>query len=795
MSFYLEYKILLNDRYYYSGWAISSDVYLSGCNEEIQFYQRPDIDPHRNFGFSFSIKKDDYQKAILHLDSEDILIKNLEISSKSTSFIIKFKRNIKIFLSKLKAAFIKLYKAGFIVHPKKLFDEIRFLLNSDNWGSSFLNATHVVKNDIVDFKTNKFMLAIPIYNGGNFLYKCLKSVEDHAPKGFDIYLLDDCSNSQETIEIINEFLSRNKSWVYKRNNKNVGFLKNCNEFFKIALDKNKNVVLLNSDTIIYKDSLRNLCSAVIQTNGLVSPITNACSYASFPNPVIECKDTINEELINKINSQITAKAIRVPVSVGFCLGIKSNALKELKSFDTIFGKGYGEEVELSLRGNKKNIFSYIYTGSYVAHEHGSSFSVDEKKELNTKNNIIITKIYPWYESLIECFHSFKLLEREYFFTLINAIKNSDLELDIAINHHFGGGASKYLNDQAYIFKRNILSISYISDNTLNVSLYLNSLHNHLSVNMTESTVTKLVSELQEAGKINRYIVNHLLTMMNHKKIGFHEKFKDIANEKFYLWHDFYAICPNYTLVNLNTNKYCGVPASNSKECKSCWKKGNFSKTFNVKNIDEYRENMLDEIKIKDFKSIFFSESTQNIASQVNQFRDLESDIIPHVCEIPDQEELSKSNMKKLFIIRKKASKYNSKILILGGLNASKGSDAIYSLCDPMLASSACFIHLGDTENKKTFFKNNYLSYGRYELNNLKDILLELEIHSAFIPSIWPETFNYVADELSLLNIPFSAFNIGAIAERYKENSIANLIDINMLDHHKYDVVQSIINHR
>ena len=154
MSFYLEYKILLNDRYYYSGWAISSDVYLSGCNEEIQFYQRPDVDPHRNFGFSFSIKKDDYQKAILHLDSEDILIKNLEISSKSTSFKIKFKRNIKIFLSKLKAAFIKLYKAGFIVHPKKLFDEIRFLLNSDNWGASFLNATHVVKNDIVDFKTN-----------------------------------------------------------------------------------------------------------------------------------------------------------------------------------------------------------------------------------------------------------------------------------------------------------------------------------------------------------------------------------------------------------------------------------------------------------------------------------------------------------------------------------------------------------------------------------------------------------------------------------------------------------------
>jgi hypothetical protein len=205
--------------------------------------------------------------------------------------------------------------------------------------------------------------------------------------------------------------------------------------------------------------------------------------------------------------------------------------------------------------------------------------------------------------------------------------------------------------------------------------------------------------------------------------------------------------------------------------------------------------MLDEIKIKDFKSIFFSESTQNIASQVNQFRDLESNLIPHACEIPNQEELSKFDKKRLFIIRNKASKYNSKILILGGINVAKGADIIYSLCDPMLASSACFIHLGDIENKKTFFKNNYLSYGRYELKNLKDILLELEIHSAFIPSIWPETFNYVADELSLLNIPFSAFNIGAIAERYKENSIANLIDISMLDHHKYDVVQSIINHR
>ena len=795
MNFFLEYRLEKKDEVFFSGWAISSDIYLSGCDVEVQSYQRPDIDPHRNFGFCFSIPKKDIKNVVLHTDHSDMNLSEVKVAPGSTSTKLKIKKNLRIFLSKSKAALIKLIKARFIVHPIKLYDEIKFALNSDNWGTSFLNNTKLI--NIEDELDEKFILAVPIFNGTSFLENCLESIEKYCPSDFDVYLLDDCSTNTETINIISRYLEKNTSWKYARNSVNLGFLKNCNQIFKTAIKESKNIILLNSDTILYENSLRNLSHAVIQTNGLVCPLTNACSYASFPNPNIESKEPLNIHLIDAINSKKHAKAIRVPVSVGFCLGITIEILKELKSFDPIFGKGYGEEVEMSLRGNKKNIFSYIYTGAYVAHEHGSSFDAHEKEELNKKNSLIINNIYPWFNSLIQSFKSYNLLEREYFLSAIDALINANKKIDVSINHHFGGGASKYLLDQSKLFGRNTLSISYVSDNTVNVTLYMENFGGSLSVNLSETSLSNVINSIYSTDNIGEYRINHLMTMLDYNKYSFHKRFLDISKSQKYLWHDFFAVCPNYTLVNNNTKKFCGVPDSKSKDCTSCWEKGNYSKEFNVINIDEYRLNMFKKYGLKNSQNIFFSNSTKKIVESVKEFKNIQSELIPHKCEIPPQEKIDKINMLKLKKIKKKADKYNTKILLLGGLNQAKGSDIIHDFCEPMLTVGACFIHLGDIENKKTFFKNNYLSYGRYELKNLKNIINELDIDSAFIPSIWPETFNYVADELSMLNIPFSTFGIGAVCERYENDSRVNIIDLEVLEKHKdtYSVVNSIVQHK
>ena len=792
MNFYLEYRLQLKDEIFFSGWAKSSDIYISGSDVEVQSYQRPDVDPHRNFGFCFTIDKEDLEKSTLHLDDQDIILTNLEVTSKAVSLKFKFRNNFRIFLSKSKAALTKLIKYKFIIHPLKLLDEVKFTLNTDNWGTSFLNTTKWINNK--SDKNENFILAVPIYNGIDFLENCLASVDKYCPDNFEVYLLDDCSNDVTTKKIISKYLEKNKHWIHIRNEVNLGFLKNCNQIFKIAVSRNRNIVLLNSDTVIYQNSLSNLAQAVMQTNGLVCPLTNACSYASFPNPSKENKAPLDDSLIKAINSTNSAKAIRVPVSVGFCLGMTCEALKDLRSFDTIFGKGYGEEVEMSLRANKKNIFSYIYTGSYVAHEHGSSFTPEEKQSLNQKNSSIINNIYPWFNSLIQSFRSYNLLEREYFLTAIRAIIESDKYIDVCVNHHFGGGATKYLEDQAFLFNTQTLSISYVSENSVNVSLYLNGYMNSLSVNMSEVMLSRVIADIDSSNKVKNYKVNHLMTMLEHKKIGFHSRFKAISNKKSYLWHDFYAICPNYTLVDNNDNKFCGVPNSDSNKCTSCWKKGNYSSKFDVKNIDEYRAKMTKEMMIDEFDNIFFSESSRKIVKSVKEFKDIKTELIPHKCEIPRQEKLDQISIEKIDRINRKSKKYSKKILLLGGLNQPKGSDVIFDLCDPMLSANACFIHLGDIENKRVFFKNNYLSYGRYDLKNLKSILESLEIDSGFIPSIWPETFNYVADELSMLDIPFTAFNIGAVEDRYKDDKNVSIVNLDLLNNNVYSLVNNLVSH-
>jgi len=45
-----------------------------------------------------------------------------------------------------------------------------------------------------------------------------------------------------------------------------------------------------------------------------------------------------------------------------------------------------------------------------------------------------------------------------------------------------------------------------------------------------------------------------------------------------------------------------------------------------------------------------------------------------------------------------------------------------------------------------------------------------------LPSIWPETFSYVAEELMQLGVPLAVFNMGAPAERVAQYENGMVID-------------------
>ena len=58
--------------------------------------------------------------------------------------------------------------------------------------------------------------------------------------------------------------------------------------------------------------------------------------------------------------------------------------------------------------------------------------------------------------------------------------------------------------------------------------------------------------------------------------------------------------------------------------------------------------------------------------------------------------------------------------------------------------------------------------GRYQREELPELVQKYEIDIFIIPSVCPETFSYTTQEIMMMNMPLMVFDLGAPAERVKE---------------------------
>lgn len=107
-----------------------------------------------------------------------------------------------------------------------------------------------------DVKNPLVSIIIPVYNQFDFTYKCLKSILRNTQNiDYEIIIADDVSSDQ-TININNYIKNIN----VVRNEKNLGFLLNCNNAVKFA--KGKYIHLLNNDTQVQAEWLSSLIKLI-----------------------------------------------------------------------------------------------------------------------------------------------------------------------------------------------------------------------------------------------------------------------------------------------------------------------------------------------------------------------------------------------------------------------------------------------------------------------------------------------------------------------------------------------------
>jgi GT2 family glycosyltransferase len=218
---------------------------------------------------------------------------------------------------------------------------------------------------------------VPVHNQRPLVEACLSSVlgtRNEIP--FELVVVDDASTDCE-LEARLAQLAEAGRLTLLTNLANLGFTRSVNR--GMQLHTNRDVLLLNSDTVVYGDWLDRLRRAAYSQPRIasVNPLTNASHIGSYPyrgangSVRFEISDQHLDALAAEVNRE---RRVVVHTTVGFCMYIRRATLDDVGYFDAEhFSAGYGEESDFCYRARKVG-WRHLVTGDmFVRHWEGQSF--------------------------------------------------------------------------------------------------------------------------------------------------------------------------------------------------------------------------------------------------------------------------------------------------------------------------------------------------------------------------------------------------------------------------------------
>ena len=233
-------------------------------------------------------------------------------------------------------------------------------------------------------------------------------------------------------------------------------------------------------------------------------------------------------------------------------------------------------------------------------------------------------------------------------------------------------------------------------------------------------------------------------------------------------HDYYFLCPFYTLINEN-NQYC--EAKCNKNNKNCYLPWDILEDINSKEIiPKWRENVLKMFKFIDYfiapseiiKKLFFSVYKNRKIINTNNFKIIEHgrnfpEITKTYYEIPSKEKPIKI------------------LCPANNLDMIKGINVIKNIKNQDVENLIEFHFLGNCNENLSEYGT---IHGRYERDEFYKKIYEIKPSFIGIFSIGPESFCHTLTESWSCNIPVIGSNIGVVNERIIKNNGGWIVDIN-----------------
>ena len=618
-------------------------------------------------------------------------------------------------------------------------------------------------------------IIIPIYNAYEYTVKCIESVYKNTNSPYNLYLINDCSIDDKIDELLNkldmeEKPSFMKKMVVIKNENNLGFIRTVNKAVELS---SNHVVLLNTDTEVPTGWLSRLIRPIIYNSNIasVTPFSNCATICSFPN---FCEDNILPEGISLNDLDLLFKkygssnTIEIPTGVGFCMALNRACINKIGMFDTVYGKGYGEENDWCCRAVKNGFVNVMITNLFVYHKHGASFGeiiTKSKQERIDENLKILCDRHPEYTKIIDnfCIKDPAKDIRNFLKIIVHRNINKSKKAELIINHSLGGGATTYVKRKIEKEKntKNHFVCSLLPDNkTFRLESYIdddqiavNFNYNNINVNFIKELCSILIVDKIFINQLIGYPLTEIIEMICTSNIQYD-----------YFVHDFFCVCPRYNLLN-DDYKYCN-DETDANICNDCIR--NVIKSNDISDIVIWRK-LFYNLLINANSVIAPSMNTVKIINKY--YPDLKIKVMEHA--IP----------KHLFNTyeNRKCNSDVFHISVLGAILIEKGSKILYEIVKEIkvrkLPIKITVIGYTDIHNDYYISKDKRFEVtGLYENKNISSLLSFYKTDIVMIPSIWPETYSYTTDEAIASGYKVVAFKIGAHSDRIIKKNMGWIVE-------------------
>jgi GT2 family glycosyltransferase len=259
----------------------------------------------------------------------------------------------------------------------------------------------------------RVLLAITAYNGEAFIARTLDSALhiDDGGAQLDVLVLDDCSPAPGFSHRL-AAMCEQRGILYYRSPRNLGIPRNVSLAMLTAVEQGYDFVIIsNSDVIYPRNFLTQLLRAVAHDGvGSVTAWSNNVSMYSMPNAdpdrFLADQDRV-DWLSDTLAEHYADAAMDIPAGISFAMIVPTSVVKEVGVMDPVFGRGYCEETDWSLRSLAAGYRVALAPGAFVYHAgRGSSLEaglVEREHTSVPENEDIIDMRYPLFRGQVKAF--------------------------------------------------------------------------------------------------------------------------------------------------------------------------------------------------------------------------------------------------------------------------------------------------------------------------------------------------------------------------------------------------------